>query len=302
MNHSTGGSLRGRKLVAALIEESGFLALRTHPHLHTTAHRMVRDGELAWVAPGFYVAAHHRSNPEVLLAVLRVWAPEAVLIGETAHAVHRGLLPSLPLRVALRPDRKPPSWLRIVRSRIANHLVVIRRGLRCASQVWLAVESAARDAGERIFDLLREAPHVAMELVPTLSAFRGRSGSRSRNQVVRACQRKPYSFAELRLHQLLDAHGIDGWVANHRFRVSGQTYIVDLYLQDALLAVEFDSWEFHNSRDAFERDRAKQLALAAIGVTTIRVTWRMLTETPDALAATLKSAIRAAGHTNQFVA
>ncbi len=294
--------MRGKALVRAIIDAHGFFALRSQPNLHTTAGRMVNTGEITRVAPGFYVATTQAANPQVLLAVLRVWAPEAVLIGDTANAVHHGLVPQLPLRVALRPDRKPPSWLRILRSHLPHESVVVRRGIRCASQVWLAVEAAARDAGERIFNLLREAPAAVDALLFTLSGFRGKNGNRQRNQVVAACERKPYSFAEYRLHQTLLEHGLDGWSANHGFRIAGRVFVADLYFPDARLIVEFDSWEFHSSREAFERDREKQLALATIGVTTIRITWKMLTENPAALVEMLNSAIRAAGHTHQFSA
>ncbi len=294
--------MRGKALVRAIIDAHGFFALRSQPNLHTTAGRMVDAGEITRVAPGFYVAIAQATDPQVLLSVLRVWAPEAVLIGESANDVHRGLVPQLPLRVALRPDRKPPSWLRILRSRLPHESVVIRHGMRCASQIWLAVEAAARDAGERIFNLLREAPTAVDALLFTLTGFRGKSGNRQRNRVVAACERKPYSFAEYRLHQTLLEHGLDGWSANHRFQIAGRLFVADLYFPDARLIVEFDSWEFHSSREAFERDREKQLALATIGLTTIRITWKMLTENPTALIEMLNSAIRAAGHAHQFSA
>lgn len=57
-------------------------------------------------------------------------------------------------------------------------------------------------------------------------------------------------------------------------------YEVDFYWPQAKLVVEFDSWEFHKDRRAFERDRARDVNLTAAGCRVIRVTWRALTERP----------------------
>jgi very-short-patch-repair endonuclease len=42
------------------------------------------------------------------------------------------------------------------------------------------------------------------------------------------------------------------------------------------LIVELDSWGAHGSRGAFERDRERDLALAAAGWRCVRITWRRL--------------------------
>jgi very-short-patch-repair endonuclease len=55
---------------------------------------------------------------------------------------------------------------------------------------------------------------------------------------------------------------------------------VDLYWPEHKLVVEFDSWEFHKDRAAFERDRARDAKLTAAGYRVIRITWRALTERP----------------------
>jgi very-short-patch-repair endonuclease len=44
--------------------------------------------------------------------------------------------------------------------------------------------------------------------------------------------------------------------------------------------VELDSWEFHQQRSAFERDRRKDMALRDLGYTVIRITGRQLKEEP----------------------
>jgi very-short-patch-repair endonuclease len=64
-------------------------------------------------------------------------------------------------------------------------------------------------------------------------------------------------------------------------------YHVDFLWPQARLAIETDGRAWHHTRAAFERDRRRDLDLAARGIQTLRVTWRMVTrEAPD-LAATL---------------
>ncbi len=69
---------------------------------------------------------------------------------------------------------------------------------------------------------------------------------------------------------------------------------VDCLWRAQRLVVEFDSWSFHSSRRAFERDRRKDAALLALGYRVLRLTWRRLTGEPQAVVALLNRALRAA--------
>jgi very-short-patch-repair endonuclease len=51
---------------------------------------------------------------------------------------------------------------------------------------------------------------------------------------------------------------------------------VDAYWPEQNLVVELDSWEFHRTRAAFERDRARDATLVAAGHRVMRFTWRQL--------------------------
>ena len=61
---------------------------------------------------------------------------------------------------------------------------------------------------------------------------------------------------------------------------------VDAAWPDKRLIVELDSWEYHKTRQEFERDRRRDRQLAAKGWTVLRITWRDLDE-PGRLAAEL---------------
>ena len=70
---------------------------------------------------------------------------------------------------------------------------------------------------------------------------------------------------------------------------------VDFLWRRERLVVEVDGRRFHSSRRSFERDRARDADLAAAGLTVVRVTWRQLTEEPEAVAARLGAALAVRG-------
>jgi aryl-alcohol dehydrogenase-like predicted oxidoreductase len=66
-------------------------------------------------------------------------------------------------------------------------------------------------------------------------------------------------------------------------------FLVDAYWPEQHLIVELDSWQFHQGRAAFERDRERDSVLQAAGYRVVRITWRRLTEEPAAVAALLRA-------------
>jgi very-short-patch-repair endonuclease len=66
-------------------------------------------------------------------------------------------------------------------------------------------------------------------------------------------------------------------------------YEVDFLWQDQKVVVELDSWEYHGTREAFERDRERDLELQLAGYTVIRVTHRRLTQDRTRLARQLRT-------------
>ncbi len=55
---------------------------------------------------------------------------------------------------------------------------------------------------------------------------------------------------------------------------------VDLLWPEYRLAVEIDGYAFHSTRQAFERDAARDADLDDVGIRVIRVTWRQLEHQP----------------------
>jgi very-short-patch-repair endonuclease len=97
------------------------------------------------------------------------------------------------------------------------------------------------------------------------------------------------SELEERFFALCDDHALPRPKVNER--VAGKE--VDFLFEDARRVVETDSWQFHRTRQAFERDRARDALLLARGYRTLRFTHRALTGAPLSVAATITMALAA---------
>jgi very-short-patch-repair endonuclease len=64
---------------------------------------------------------------------------------------------------------------------------------------------------------------------------------------------------------------------------------VDAWWPGSRLAVELDSYEYHGTRAAFERDRERDAVLQLEGYRVLRVTDRRLKEQPCDLATTIRA-------------
>lgn len=69
---------------------------------------------------------------------------------------------------------------------------------------------------------------------------------------------------------------------------------VDFLFPDERVAVETDGWRYHRTRRAFERDRARDAALARAGYRVLRFTHRQIDGEPAMVTATVVAALAAA--------
>ena len=67
---------------------------------------------------------------------------------------------------------------------------------------------------------------------------------------------------------------------------------LDVLFEDARLALEVDSWEYHGSRDAFELDRRRQNGLVLAGYRVLRLTADMISGNPAGVIGVVRSALR----------
>jgi very-short-patch-repair endonuclease len=101
------------------------------------------------------------------------------------------------------------------------------------------------------------------------------------------------SDLETRVLRLLVAAGLPVPTQQHRVRIGGRTFRIDLAYVGIKLAIELDGWEFHSSRSAFDDDRARANALVVAGWTVLRFTSR---STDAEIVACVRAALREIGY------
>ena len=97
------------------------------------------------------------------------------------------------------------------------------------------------------------------------------------------------SERERRFLRLVAEAGLPQPLVNHPFGL----YELDFYWPDAKLVVEVDGYGSHSGRRAFEHDRLRDQRLAAVGITTIRVTWQQIELEPMAVMVRVAQALAA---------
>jgi very-short-patch-repair endonuclease len=96
--------------------------------------------------------------------------------------------------------------------------------------------------------------------------------------------------AEARLLELIRAARLPRPQTNVRIG----RYEVDLVWHAQRVVVEVDGYEFHSSRQPFERDRIRDAELQAAGYGVLRVTWRQIVHEPEAVLARLAALLAVA--------
>lgn len=185
-----------------------------------------------------------------------------------------------------------------------------RRGLRIHRAASLREDEITEHRGIRVttpartlLDLASSLPGRALERALDEAEIRGLYDRRALQAITAAHAGEPGAAALARalghaagttptkseleeiFLRLCDDHGIERPEVNAD--VAGLE--VDFVFADHRLVVEADSWAYHRTRRAFERDRERDAILARAGYRTLRFTHRQLTSKPALVAETIKS-------------
>ena len=169
----------------------------------------------------------------------------------------------------------------------------IRWGIPATSPVRTVIDLAESVDDRELEQILAEARVMKLftegQLRNALGRARGRRGAKRVRRILARAQGPALtrSEAEKRFLALVRAAQLPEPRANAL--VAGCE--VDFYWPLEGLVVEIDGFAFHSSRRSFERDRARDAALTARGLRVTRVTWRQLSDGPEAVIARLATAL-----------
>jgi very-short-patch-repair endonuclease len=159
--------------------------------------------------------------------------------------------------------------------------VTTHKGLRVTTLTRTLEDLAGTLPPRELERLIQEAHAQRLTLLPS-----------RRSSALNALTKEPSitrSEAERRLRELIAKAGLP----RPRTNVRVGPYEVDVLWPQQRLVVEVDGYTFHSSRQAFERDRARDAQLIAAGYRVMRITWRQLVHEPEAVVARLAAALAA---------
>lgn len=234
------------------------------------------------------------------LIVAQQVGPGCCLTGPSALAV-RGMLESPPWD-ALRPTMRP--WV-INPKRVDTQARVIRRACPSGSSV-LGVNVASDQIV--LLDLLRFLPNAeAVDLAYRASGqarwapvmrnlgviaeeFEDCSGVVQLRRLTELLGTGARSLAERRVHTILRQAGIEGWIANLSVTIRGRRIVIDVAFPECKLAIEVDGRAYHGD-SRFEADRWRHNLLESDGWRVLHITWRQITESPEAVLNVIRAAL-----------
>jgi very-short-patch-repair endonuclease len=264
--------------------------------------RQLRGSSWRLLFPGIYVHAevqlHHFVWCRAAALMLGSAGDSAVSGWSAAFAWGVDILPrGAPVEVTVpwsRQIRVP--GLRVVRSALAAGEVVLRRGVPVTTPVRTAFDLGRRlplTAGVVAVDALCHQRLTTVAEIRAGAAARRWRGVDRLVRVLALADPRAESPMETRLRLILIAKRLPAPAVQYVVRTAGGNFVarVDLAYPEHRLAIEYDG-DHHRGKASFYRDLARQNALRAEGWTVLRFTAADMYGDLDAVAATVRAALR----------
>jgi Protein of unknown function (DUF559) len=243
--------------------------------------RRVQRGHLHPKHRGVYAVGHILPTPEsAWWSALLAYGDDAVLSHDTAAAAWRLRKSGGAVHITCpRTGVASVPGVRAHRSRrLPGHERTELRGMPITTPARTVLDLAPRLSDRRLEQLLDRGEDDRIldlrDLRRALAEHRGRAGTPRLRRVLEGyAPTVTRSELEEGFVELCDAHHIARPMLNTI--VAGHE--VDAFWPAASLVVELDGYAYHRSPDAFERDRARDVALTLAGLRVIRLTWRAVT-------------------------
>jgi very-short-patch-repair endonuclease len=261
-------------------------------HSRAIEHRMER-GRLHPLYRGIYVVGHPNPSREGRwLGAVLSGGPGAVLSHQSAAALW-GIRPTSRSRidVTIPAGRSSTAKIQFHRSSLPPDERAVKDGIPVTTVSRTILDLAAELPERAIERAINEAEvlhlwdEVALDHL--LTRYPRRPGARSVKTALagrRAGTTRTRTELEERFLSLLAQETLPRPEVNAFL----DGYEIDFLWRDRGLAAELDGRDVHSTLAAFERDRERDRILQAVGWRVIRITWRQLERTPEAVAADLR--------------
>jgi very-short-patch-repair endonuclease/predicted transcriptional regulator of viral defense system len=262
--------------------------------------RRVAAGRLHRVRRAVYAVGHPALGGDARwLAAVLACGSGAVLSHSSAAALW-GLRPSaaasIDVTVRGASRRRGPN-LRVHRSPLGAGDVTTERGIPVTSPARTILDLAGvlRDARalERVLDRAEILRLTDVRQLDEVSADRRAHRGASRLQRALAMHTPGTTLTRSELEERILALCRERGLPRPRVNDFVAGLEVDFLFAERCVVVEADSWTYHRSRTAFERDRERDATLALAGYRVLRFTHRQMTNEPATVAAAISAALDA---------
>lgn len=260
------------------------------------------SGRVYRVHRGVYAVGHPRLTREGRwLAAVLALGDGAVLSHRSAAALWRigtAERRPAPLEVTAPRDAAPRPGIRAHRSELDDAERTTRGGIPVTTPARTILDLAAVVGPRPLTRALEEAEALrltrAAAVATLLARHPGRRGAANLRIVLARhdpAAGEARSELERRFLRLVRAAGLPPPSVNALVRIGGRTIEADLAWPEQRVIVELDGRAWHDTRAAFERDRARDRMLQAAGWRVIRVTWAQLKSDAGAVIADLATVL-----------
>ena len=297
-----------RAIAALATRQHGVVGRDQLVRIGLTRHEIserIRAGRLLEIHRGVYAVGHRRLSREGRYLAAVLFAGDRAVLSHCAAADLWELRASKEGRtdVTVPVDRRGDRHVRIRRNALADHECTTRQGIPVTTPLRTLVDIAATVPQKELERAVRQAVYRHLTTTALLAeAVHERSGQRGvramRKTLINLGEAPGLQRSELEADFLafLCRHRLPLPELNVELHISGRKIEADCVWHDQRLIVELDGRDAHDSTPAFELDRARDLALAAAGWRTGRVTSRRLRYDRRALAAELGALTRRDRH------
>lgn len=255
--------------------------------------RALASGRLHRVHRGVYAVGHRRLSAHGQCHAAVLACRPGALLSHSSAAWLWGLVPKLatPVEVVLQTGGYRGSSICVHHSRILQPPDrTIRDGLPVAAIPRVVLDLASTVPRRQLERALDRAELLGMLDVGEIDTLLARAGRHPGIGALRSAldpHREPCftrSGLERRFLELVRASDLPMPAANAY--VAG--FELDAYWEAERFAVELDGYEYHRSRSAFERDRARQEELKLAGIEMVRITARRIAREPEEVVGRLR--------------
>jgi very-short-patch-repair endonuclease len=261
-------------------------------------HRL-ESGRLLPMHRGVYAVGHHKVSYKgwYMAAVLAVGA-DAVLSHRSAADLW-GIRRTSRRRVDVSVERHLPSRpeIEIFWTPLPADETTVIEGIPVTTVPRTLLDLAAVVDRQQLERALEQAEAQRLtdpvSLDELLQRYPGRRGSRKLAKArARGARGITRSKLEERFQALLDEAVLPRPELNAPIELNGRQFEADCVWRKQRLIVELDGRAWHDTRQAFERDRERDRLLQAAGWRVVRITWRQLRDDPQAVARDLRRLLR----------